>query len=241
MIACTGCATLWPPPSEDTEARRLIGLVQNHNAQLNQYKALASVRLDTNRTTLSGRVAMAAVLPDKLRLEVLSTMGQPSTRLTGDGRHIALGVAGERRIRRMPQTPQSLEPLIHIPIGIEELQSLTTGRPKLPAFVSAQILDRDDRRVVIALKDRWHRLMARIDVEPVRGRLIRMENLDRDEQLVYAIHWQKWEQTGSYEIPQKVELITPTGRRLELSMVRFWPDVDVPPSMFQLLPKENDF
>ncbi len=230
---------MWPPPSEDTEARRLINLVQNHNAQLNQYKALANVYLDTNRSTLSGRVAMAAVMPDRLRLELLSAMGQPSTRLAGDGRQISIAVPGERRIRRMPQTSASLEPLIHIPIGIEELQSLTTGRPKLPEFVAAQILDRDDRRVVIALKDRWHRLTAKIDVEPTRGRLIRMENLDRDEQLVYAIHWKKWKQTGPYEIPKNVELITPAGQRLELSMVRFWPDVDVPPSMFQLIPPEQ--
>jgi outer membrane biogenesis lipoprotein LolB len=234
LIAFTGCATLWPPPQEDVEARRLINAVQHHNTQLKQYKALANVFIDTKGKTLSGRVAMAAVMPDRIRLEWLSTVGQPLTRLAGDGKQITIAVPGEIRIRRMPQTSTSLEPLIQIPIGIEELQSLTTGRPKLPEFAAAQIIRRDDQRVVIALKDRWHRLLATIDVEPTRGRLMRMENLDRDETFLYAICWKKWTPAGQYEIPKRVELTTPSGRRLELSMARFWPDVDVPSSLFQL-------
>jgi outer membrane biogenesis lipoprotein LolB len=235
MIVCTGCATLLGPPSEDIEARRFINTVQNHNAQLKQYKALANVYLDSNGTTLSGRVAMAAVMPDKMRIEWLSAIGQPLTRLAGDGSQISIAVQGESQIRRIPQTSASLEPLIQIPIGIEELQSLTTGRPKLPEFAAAQILKQNDQRVVIALKDRWHRLLATIDVEPAHGRLVRMENLDRDEQPVYAIHWKKWKRAGPYEIPKRVELTTQTGQRLELSMGRFWPNADVPPSTFQLV------
>lgn len=234
LIAFTGCATLWPPPQEDGEARRLITAVQHHNTQLKQYKALANVSIDTNGKTLSGRVAMAAVMPDRIRLEWLSTVGWPLTRLAGDGKQITIAVPGEIRIRRMPQTSTSLEPLIHIPIGIEELQSLATGRPKLPEFAAAQIVSRDDQRVVIALKDRWHRILAIIDVEPRRGRLMCMENLDRDETPLYAIRWKKWKLAGQYEIPKRVELTTPSGRRLELSMARFWPNADVPPSLFQL-------
>lgn len=239
LIAFTGCATLWPPPREDVEARRLINAVQHHNTQLKQYKALANVFIDTNGKTLSGRVAMAAVMPDRIRLEWLSTVGQPLTRLTGDGKQIAIAVPGEIRIRRMPQTSTSLKPLIKIPVGIEELQSLTTGRPKLPVFTAAQIVSRDDQRVVIALKDRWHRLLANIDVEPTRGRLMRMENLDQDGSSLYAICWKKWAPAGQYEIPKRVELTTQSGRRLELSMVRFWPNADVPSSLFQLASPVN--
>lgn len=234
FIAFTGCATLWPPPQEDVEARRLINTVQHHNAQLKQYKALANVYIDTNGKTLSGRVAMAAVMPDRMRLEWLSAVGQPLTRLAGDGKHISIAVPGETKIRRIPQTSTSLEPFIQIPIGIEELQSLTTGRPKLPEFAAAQIVNQDDQRVVIALRDRWHRLLAKIDVEPTRGRLIRLETLDRDEEFLYAIRWKKWRRAGQYEIPKRVELTTQSGQRLKLSMARFWPNVDVPPSLFHL-------
>jgi outer membrane biogenesis lipoprotein LolB len=238
FIAFTGCATLWPPPQEDVEARRLINALQHHNTQLKQYKALADVLIDASGKTLSGRVAMAAVIPDQIRLEWLSTGGLPLTRLAGDGRQITIAVPGEIRIRRMPQTSTSLESLIQIPIGIEELQSLTTGRPKLPEFAAAQVVSQNDQRVVIALKDRWHRLLAKIDVEPTRGRLMRMENLDRDEAFLYAICWKTWTPAGQYEIPKHVELTTQSGRRLELSMARFWPNADVPPSLFQLtMPK----
>lgn len=239
FIALTGCATLWPPPQEDVEARRLISAVQHHNTQLKQYKALANVSIDTNGKTLSGRVAMAAVMPDRIRLEWLSTVGLPLTRLAGDGKQITIAVPGEVRIRRLPQTSTSLEPLIQIPIGIEELQSLTTGRPKIPEFAAAQIVSQDDQRVVIALKDRWHRMLAILDVEPNRGRLMCMENLGRNEEPLYAIHWKKWKLAGQYEIPKHVELITPSGQRLELSMTRFWPNADVPPSLFQLTSPVN--
>lgn len=212
----------------------MIDTVQHHNTHLKQYKALANVYIDTNGKTLSGRVAMAAVMPDRIRIEWLSTAGQPLTRLAGDGKRISIAVPGETRIKRMPQTSTSLESLIQIPIGIEELQGLTTGRPKLPEFAAAQIVSQDNQRVVIALRNRWHRLLAKIDVEPTRGRLMRMENLDCDEEPLYAIRWKKWRLAGKYEIPKHVELTTQSGQRLELSMARFWPNVDVPSSLFQL-------
>lgn len=234
IVAFTGCATLWPAPQEDVEARRLITAVRHYNTHLKQYKALANVSIDTNGKTLSGRVAMAAVMPDRIRLEWLPTIGLPLTRLAADGNKITIAVPGEIRIRRMPQTSTSLEPLIGIPIGIEALQSLTTGRPKLPEFAAAQIVSQDDQRVAIALKDRWHRMLAKIDVEPNRGRLMCIEKLDRDEAPLYVIRWKKWKTVGQYEIPKYVELTTPSGRRLELSLARFWPNVDVPPSLFQL-------
>jgi outer membrane biogenesis lipoprotein LolB len=234
LITLTGCATLWPPPQEDIQARRLIHALQHHNAQLTQYKALANVSIDTNGKALSGRVAMAAIMPDRMRLEWLSTVGQPLTRLAGDGRHITIAVPGEVRIRRMPQRSAALEPLIQIPIGIKELQSLTTGRPMLPQFAAAQVVSQDDQRVVIALKDRWHRMLARLEVEPNRNRLIRMESLDQNEAPVYAIDWKKWKPVGPYDIPERVELTTPSGQRLKLSMARFWPNADVPSSLFQL-------
>jgi outer membrane biogenesis lipoprotein LolB len=234
FIALTGCATLWPPPQEDVEARRLIDRVRNHNPHLIRYKALANVFIDTNGKTLSGRVAMAAVLPDRLRLEWLSAVGQPLTRFAGDGSQITISVPGEVRVRRMPQRSAALEPLIQIPIGIRVLQSLATGRPQLPEFAAAQIDSRDDQRVVIALKDRWHRRLATIEVESDRSRLLRMEKLDQYEAPVYFIDWKKWKPAGPHEIPERVALTTPSGQRLELSVARFWPNVDVPSSLFQL-------
>jgi outer membrane biogenesis lipoprotein LolB len=234
LIVLTGCATLWPPPQEDLDARRLINKVQNHNTQLKQYKALANVYIGANGGTLSGRVAMAAVLPDRLRLEWLSAVGQPLTRFAGDGQQITIAIPGEVRVRRMPQRSAALEPLIQIPIGIEELQSLATGRPKLPEYAAAQIESRDQERVVIALKDRWHRRLAKVEVDPNRSRLMRMEHLDQDEATVYTIDWKKWKPAGAYEIPELVELTTPSGQKLELSMARFWPNADLPSSLFQL-------
>lgn len=234
ILMLMGCATLWGPPREDPEARMIISSLLQQNVQLTRYKALANVTIQANGRALSGRVALAAHLPDKLRLEWLSALGQPLTRLAGDGRRISIEVSGEPEIRRFSQTPDALEPLIHIPIGIEVLQSLATGRIHLPEFASAQVLRRDPQRVVVVLKDRWHRSLVEIDTEPVTHRMLRLECIDRDGATVYTIHWRQWQHSGTYTIPKRVELTAASHDRLTLSMARFWPDADVPPSAFQL-------
>jgi outer membrane biogenesis lipoprotein LolB len=234
ILMLLGCATLWGPPGEDPEARRIIDALLQQNEQLMQYKALANVTLRANGKAFSGRVALAANLPDKLRLEWLSALGQPLTRLAGDGRQISIEVSGESEIRHLSQTPAALESLIEIPIGIEDLQSLATGRVNLPDFVSAQVQRRDPQRVVVVLKDRWHRSLAEIDTEPDTHRILRLEYLDRDGSMVYTIHWRQWQQSGIYTIPKHVELTAANQGRLTFSMARFWPDADVPASAFQL-------
>lgn len=234
ILTFMGCATLWGPPAEDPDARRIIDALLQQNEQLTRYKALANVTIQANGKTLSGRVALAANLPDKLRLEWLSVLGRPLTRLAGDGQWISIEVFGEPEIRRLSQTPAALEPLIQIPIGIEVLQSLATGRVNLPEFASAQVQRRDPQRVIVVLKDRWHRSLAEIDTDPLTHRILRLECIDRDGEAVYTIHWRQWQQNGIYTIPKHVELATAHQGRLTLSMARFWPNADVPASAFEL-------
>ncbi len=233
-VLCTGCATIWAPPRDDAEARRLIDMVTRHNVALKQYKALTYVRVQANGNNLSGRVAIAAVTPDMLRLEWLSAIGQPLTRLAGNGSYIEYILPGEPRIRRMRQTATSLESLIQIPIGIPEVQSLVTGRPSLPDFAAAQVLHKDDTRIAIALINRWGRLLSRIEVDSDQGRVLRLERMNSDGKIIYSIHWDHWQQRRTYTIPEHVDISTPEGQRLEMRMVRFMPDVDVPASIFQL-------
>ena len=235
IVILTGCATLLKPPQDDAEARKMIDTALQHNDELSHYKALANVLVESGGRKISGRVALAAAVPNRMRLEWLSSIGQPLTRLVGDGRYISISRHGETGIRRIPQTPNALERLIKLPIGIAELQSLITGRLKLPDFVSASILTRDDQLVTIALKNRWHRIVATVSIEPLNGRLNRFEYFSQAEAPVYTIHWNQWQQAGNYKVPKDAVLFTHSGHQLALSKIRFWPDVELPLSTFELV------
>jgi hypothetical protein len=242
FIICTaaivihmGCATLFKPPQDDPEARQMIETALHHNDELSRYKALANVLVESGGRKISGRVALAAAVPDRMRLEWLSSIGQPLTRLVGDGHYISISSHGETGIRRVPQTPKALETLIRLPIGFAELQSLITGCLKLPDFVSANIFARDDQLVTIALKNRWHRIVATVGIGPLEGRINRFELFNRDEAPVYTIHWNQWQQAGNYEVPKNAVLSTRSGHQLALSKIRFWPDVELPLSTFELV------
>ena len=235
IVTYMGCATLLKPPQDDTEARRMIDTALRHNDELSRYKALATVLVESGGRKISGRVALAAATPDRMRLEWLSAVGQPLTRLVGDGQYISISSHAQTGVRRIAQTPTALESLIQLPIGIAELQSLITGRLRLPDFVAANISTRDDQLVTIALKDRWHRIVATVGIEPINGRLQRFNYLNQDEEPVYTIRWNQWQQAGSYKVPKNAILFTPSGRQLALSKIRFWPDVELPASTFELV------
>lgn len=234
LMIFDGCSWILKPPEDHLYARRMVEKIRAHNAELKQFKGLAQTRMETSQKKLSGRVAMAAVLPNKLRVEWLSIIGQPLISLAGDGRTITIISHRDQSIYRRRQSSTALEPLIQIPIGIEDLQNLIAGRPLLPDFISAQLVEKRNNADVIALKNRWHSTLARLQIDRSLQQIQRMRAYDTDGGLHYQIDWLQWQTVKGYTVPRKVMISAATGDRLTFTLDRFWPDVDLPPSTFEL-------
>ncbi len=229
-----GCAWLIKPPVDEAAARRLVDAAAGINAGLDRYKGLARARVQSRGQTISGRVAVAAAAPDRLRVEWLSALGQPITGLAGNGETITVVSYPEKKIYRLPQTRTALERMVHIPMGIGELTTILAGRPPLPRFAAAQIDPDHTPTYRVLLKNRWRAIVASLELERTSGRIVGMRSNDDTGNMRFTIQWHRWKTQGGYTVPGQVLIRSASQHTLTLTMDRFWPNAEVSPEMFEL-------
>jgi outer membrane biogenesis lipoprotein LolB len=238
-VLLAGCAHMMPPPQDDFRARQILENLVHSNIALLRYKALAHIRMESEDGVLSGRVAMAAVFPHQLRVEWLNIMGQPSTSIAGDGQTISIWSSTDHKLHHLRQSPKALAKLIKIPLGIEDFQNIVIGRPPVPADTVVQLKEVDNDTDLLVLKNRKHQEAATIRVDRSTDRIVAMRTFDSHGQLLYEARWLQWRQQCQYLVPSKIVFESGSGQRLDVNIDRFWPDVVVPSSTFELQPPKN--
>jgi outer membrane biogenesis lipoprotein LolB len=239
MILATGCTHILPPPQDDGPARQVLDRLVGNNAGLTHFKALGHIRMDSGGTKQSGRVAVAAVFPNKLRADWLNITGQPLVSVAGNGETIHIWNASDAKMHRLRQSPKALAKLIRIPLGIDEFQSIIIGRPPLPSHSAVQYKESHDDVDILSLKNRWREEVARITVDRSSGKLLALQVFDGHGRLQYETRWLQWRREGKYLLPIKVSMDSDTQDRFILTVDRFWPDAEVPCSVFELNPPQG--
>jgi outer membrane biogenesis lipoprotein LolB len=235
MALLTSCSWLVKPPEDDPAARNLVEGLKQANQGLRQYKALGNVRLEQEQELQSvSSMAIAAVLPSQIRVELLSTVGQPVTSLVADGQTICIRTYGNERIYHMSQSTTALERLIHIPIGVEQLQGVLIGRPELPRYGGAQLVEQNNTTVRVVLKDRWRRVTARMDFDAADATPRMLEVFDEEGRSLYRVNWTQWQRLGPYQLPSRLQVENDAGYRVVLGVRRFWPNAAIASHTFEL-------
>ena len=238
LIVCIGvissCSWLIRPPIDDPEARLMVQRVMKLNRSLSNYKELATFRLQGEHEVRSGSLALAAARPDRMRVELLSLVGQPLTQLVADGQNIYIRPHGKDRIYRISQSPSALETLIQIPIGVEQLQGILVGNPGLSDFDAARFIKRSAEETVIELKNRFHMKIALLDVDPIQSKLKSVQVHGEDGEMIYRADFRQWQQVGSYLVPKRLIIKSAAGHQLTIFMRQFWPNATLSEAAFVL-------
>lgn len=234
LWAFSGCAWLIKPPSDDPMARQMLEGLLATNSAMTQYKGLAQVRLAVDKKVHTGTMAVAAVLPDRMRVELLSMVGQPLSSMVANGQTIRIRSHDDNRIYEINQSPSALETVIHIPIGIEQLQRLLIGRPKLPEFAAAQFTRKTEKEVAIEMISRFHNTQAVIVMTADTATIRSLEMHREGGEFRYLVRFLQWQQMGDYCIPKQLAIESGTGDQVTMTMRRFWPDADISADTFEL-------
>jgi outer membrane biogenesis lipoprotein LolB len=233
MTGVNGCAGFFQPPPSDAAAAREVARWRGHNSDLTQFKGLFRIQIKTHDQTLSLRAALAAVRPGRLRVELLNPLGQPLSSLAGDGEQIYWVSQQDRKLYRFKQSPTALEPIIHIPIGIEAFIEALSGRPPLPAYSTARWIEAPNGTMAVGLTDRWNNPMADLRADD-SGRIHELKCYSPDGSLQYEAHWMQWRPMAGYDMPVQVKVISGSGDHITWSVERLWTGLDLPPQTFVL-------
>jgi hypothetical protein len=220
------------PPEDQPRARALLNILADANQELSRFKGLGQVHLVMPEFNMAGRLAVAVEMPDKMRIEWLSALGQPLLRLAANGKTIAIFSAQTSKVHRFDQTDRILERIVHIPITVESLLAVLSGRIPNFDYIAAQILQESDTHMVVELKDRWSATLATVEVDLQTRQMTRLTAFNSDCSVRYRINWLQWQHVQGYLLPRNLEIAVDDVHRMKLTMDRFWCNVPLPQGIF---------
>jgi len=233
MFILNGCARLFPAPVNDAAAVALLSRLEQNNSQLDQFKGIMRLRIESNRQDFSGRAAWAADAPSQLRVELLNMLGQPITSMAANGSELKIISRPDSKTYRLQQTRTSLEPLIEIPFGVDDLISLLAGRIPLPDHAAVLMSREGSAEESIELVNRWHATVARLYLDNSgKPRQLKVYNDQGDQ--AYRIDWIQWQTVDALILPRELELHGIDKQSAWMLIDRFWPQDQLPPSTFEL-------
>ncbi len=238
-----GCALLpagRPPlPEEDRisqPARLALEELDRRNAALTSFKGLGKISLKKEGRQMQARLALMAVLPDKIRFEVLSPSGQPFLSLSTDGSDFYLRQHGDKgRFIKRSARRLTLEKFLHVPVTAEDIIQLLAGRVPLIDYDTAVLAADSDQVNRLTVKDWSQDRREVIYLDPVTGRPLRLEFFDgKDKQPVYSFAPLGEKDIAGYDIPEKILLSGADGLAVTITLDRYWADITVTPDKFVL-------
>ncbi|MFP4039415.1 MAG: hypothetical protein ACLFS7_02640 [Desulfosudaceae bacterium] len=242
-LLLNGCALLparRPPlPEKDRisqPARLALEELDRRNADLTSFKGVGKISVKKEGRQMQARLALMAVLPDKIRFEVLSPSGQPFMSLSTDGSDFYLRQRGDKeRFIKKSARRLTLEKFLRIPVTAEDIIQVLAGRVPLIDYDTAVLAADSDQVNRLTIKDWSEDRREVIYLDQATGRPFRLEFFDgKDQQPVYSFAPLDEKNIAGYDIPEKILLSGTDGLTVTITLDRYWADITVPPDKFVL-------
>jgi outer membrane biogenesis lipoprotein LolB len=237
LSSCSGWGGRAPDTAEpgEEDARRLLSEISHVNDGLNAFKGIGKIRLTHENSLREARVAWIGATNGKLRLEILSFIGQPIASLASDGQWLYIHSHARQRFHKARVSDTGLKSLIDIPISSQDVIDFLTGRTPVRSYRHAALL-RDASRpgVILELKTRWGNVLERIYIHDSRAAVRKVEMFDRLKSLVYGAVFEEMSEVDGFSVPREMTIFTGKGTSVRLSVEKYWSNVPVSPSMFVL-------
>lgn len=141
LIGLAGCASLPPAPSPeplpspDSLALRL----RERQAAIQSYAGQGRLRIKSPGSLYTFDLMVAAVRPDRLRLQAFDFMGRPVLTLITDGREMSLMDYRNSTMYRGAATSENLQRLIPVDLELAQIVTLLSGGQPLSQYVRGDV------------------------------------------------------------------------------------------------------
>ncbi len=236
-ILGSGCAGLKnkKPPVFDIEALKSAYRIKNINNNIRSFRGIGWLYISGREQQKEKyRIAFAALVPDKIRLTLMIS-GLPVETIIADGRKIIfVSHTGKHKIYKINDPDPSLARIISIPVKIKDIIALLSGRIPLKDFDYAYYLKKEKSRgSTLMLKRKRGGEIQKIISDPKE--LVRQyERFDNKKRLIYSILFDHFKSFGQFQIPQKINLMDRSGRKIDLEITGYNANIPVKDSVFTL-------
>jgi hypothetical protein len=233
------------PPTDRISAQRDVDSallnISHTNSTLSSFKGIGRIRLwDSDKPTLSERVAWIGSLPNKLAMAVLVS-GRPVVKIAADGRHfyaVDLQDPGGS-YRKIRTSEPRLDRLIRIPVTVGDIATLLAGRTPIRDYNRAFLQKTASGEEVILVLEKWWSVKQKIYLSEDLQTVLRFEIFGSDGTLLYQVESIDTQEFQGYWVPARLRFSTDSGTVLQLDIERFVANVPVTPAMFVLQPPDS--
>ena len=241
-IIATGCSTLKQRaegPLATTispEAEALFNRLRSQNSRLHSFKGTGRMRIENRNGIQRTRIMWAGYQNEKLRLEIMGATGQPVLSFAYDGERIYSISHTENRFYSKRSSDASLEKLISLPISVSESLDLLAGRASMEKhLLPIGVHVKEEGEQILVLKNLEPKAgHQKITIDTASGTIRRIEVLDKDERLEYQVEFIQMQNVSGFEVPRELRFSNGNQVSLQLVVERFWPNVAIPESLFEL-------
>ncbi len=237
MIFVSGCAVFRSPGPHvyDAEALKSADRIKNTNRGLKSFRGIGWIYIsDRAQRQKKFRIAFAALPPDKIRLTLMIS-GFPVETIIADGKKIIfLSHTKKHKIYTINSPNPSLERIISIPVKVQDVIALLSGRIPLKTFDYAFFANKGKTMsTTLVLNKKRGGMIQKIISDP--NEFVRQYELFDDEShLIYSILFNNFKISGTFKIPLRFKIADKSGRTLEMKITGYKANVPVNNSVFSL-------
>lgn len=235
LVCLSGCGIQKPQtdPSLDAAAQKSAETVSGLNRDIQTSKGTGHLRLETVEGVQTFQIAWAAKAPDQVRL-TLTSLASPVETIAADGNAVTfISHTGRHRPHTTTSGDPDLEPYTGVPLRLSHMVCLLLGQIPVQRYNDAWFVSED--RSQIQLHRRFTSQFQELILapgQPVKALLLK----NRHDEIKYEIRYHAFDRMGSRQIPVDLTITDSKGQQARMIITRFWPDIPVKESVFQLTP-----
>jgi hypothetical protein len=223
--------------ASSAEAISVLEKLQSMNAPLKNFKGVGrlTVRKD-GKVQLDERIAWIGSDPQKLSV-VLFASGFAAVRLASDGEWLYYQDHQDpgAPVKRLRSSDPDLKRILSVPIQSSDIITLMCGRIPIREYRTARLLPvASGKGYALLLSKSWG-VHQKIFLDEEKSEVRQTEVYDSSGDLVFQANFVEMQMVDGYKVPLRLVVQNREDNALvQLLIERYWADVPVQPSMFQL-------
>lgn len=241
LFILSACAAISPQPrpqpgiDEKLDARVITASLSQQNQTLESFKGLGKLKIDDGGHLQSYRIAWAGLGETKMRIEVLDPSGRPAASFANDGKRFYLLMHHTKKFYNRSSSYANLQKFLSVPVRFSDVQAILTGRIPLRGHNRA-VLRRQGNETgyVLDLKKWWGATVQRVYLDTTLSEVRHIEMFTSGSELAYRVRVEDLRDVGGFLIPYHFAFADDQGRRVDVTIDKFWANVPVPGEMFHI-------
>ena len=234
LLVLNGCAGWFQPPAADPVATSIVENFIDTNSGPERMKAIGRLDIKKGGRNRRARIALALEMSDKLRVELLSFIGQPLARIAAVNGQLQYQEPGSSGGRIKTVSSTELKRFLGVELTVRDLVAVLTGHLPEMGLARDSIAVMNSEADMVLLKNRWHQVMAKVGWDRDFQRPAVYERYDAEGHIRYKVSWMRWETIEGLEIPSAWKFENGQGDWVDLRLSRIYLPEMLPDKLFRL-------